>query len=82
MAVVNFLVKHSEIAFIVISELVAGFVPSGPKLCSRPFYCPRIAVGNFVTFTSRCCVFEGKNSIFFAVLLLNVIYNVTAWISN
>jgi hypothetical protein len=81
-AVVNFLVKRSEIAFIVISELAAGFVPSGPKFCSRPFYCPRAAVENFVTFTSRCCVFEGKNSIFFVVLLLDVIYNVTAWISN
>jgi hypothetical protein len=81
-AVVNFLVKRSEIAFIVISELAAGFVPSGPKFCSRPFYCPRAAVENFVTFTSKCCVFEGKNSVFFAVLLLDVIYNVTAWISN
>jgi hypothetical protein len=64
-AVVNFLVKCSEIAFTVISELAAGFVPSGPKFCSRPFYCPRVAVENFVTFTSRCCVFEGKNSNFF-----------------
>jgi hypothetical protein len=80
-AVVNFLVKHSEIVFTIISELAAGFVPSGPKFCSRPFYCPRTAVENFVTFTSRCCIFEGKNSIF-AVLLLDVIYNVTAWISN
>jgi hypothetical protein len=79
---VNFLVKHSEIAFIVIFELAAGFVPSGPKFCSKPFCCPRAAVENFVTFTSRCCVFEGKNSIFFAVLLLDVIYNATAWISN
>jgi hypothetical protein len=81
-AVVIFLVKRNEIAFIVISELATGFVPSGPKLCSRPFYCPWAAVENFVTFTSRCCVFEGKNSNFFAVLLLDVIYNVTAWISN
>jgi hypothetical protein len=60
-AVVNFLVKRSEIAFIVISELTAGFVPSGPKFCSRPFYYPWAAVENFVTFTFRCCVFEGKN---------------------
>jgi hypothetical protein len=63
-AVVNFLVKRSEIAFAVISELGAGFVPSGPKFCSRPFYCPRAAVENFVTFTSRCSVFEGKIQIF------------------
>jgi hypothetical protein len=81
-AVVNFLVKHNEIAFIVISELAVGFVPSGPKFCSRPLCCPRTAVENFVTFTSRCCVFEGKKSIFFAMLLLDVIYNVTTWISN
>jgi hypothetical protein len=76
------LVKCSEIAFTIISELAAGFVPSGPKLCSKPFYCPRATVEDFVTFTSRCCIFEGKNSIFFAVLLLDVIYNVTTWISN
>jgi hypothetical protein len=81
-AVVNFLVKRSEIAFTVISELATGFVPSGPKFCSKPFYCPWATVENFVIFTSKCCVFEGKNSIFFAVLLLDVIYNVTAWISN
>jgi hypothetical protein len=75
-------VKHNEIAFIVISELAVGFVPSGPKFCSRPLCCPRAAVENFVTFTSRCCVFEGKNSILFAMLLLDVIYNVTDLISN
>jgi hypothetical protein len=55
--VVNFLVKCGEIALTMNFELAAGFVPSGPKLCSRPFYCHRVEVENFVTFTSRCCVF-------------------------
>ena len=70
--VANFLVK-----------LAIGFVPSGPKFCSRPLCYPRVKVENFVTFTSKCCNFLRKEfKFFFVVLLLDVIYNITAWISN
>jgi hypothetical protein len=48
--------KHTIIAFPAIFELVTRFVPLGPNFCSRPSYCPRVEVENFVTFTSRCCV--------------------------
>jgi hypothetical protein len=47
-AMVKNLVKRSEIFFSVISKPAARFVPSGPKFSSRPFYCPRAKVENFV----------------------------------
>jgi hypothetical protein len=45
---VNIFAKHSVIAFPTISDPIVGFLPCGPKFCSRPFYCPRAEIENFV----------------------------------
>jgi hypothetical protein len=57
MTVVNCFAKHCVIAFLVISKLIVGFVPHGPRFCSRSLHWPRVEVENFVTFTFNYCVF-------------------------
>jgi hypothetical protein len=39
-----FFAKHNVIAFLVIFEPTTGFVSCGPKICSKPFYCPRAEI--------------------------------------
>jgi hypothetical protein len=62
---VNFFAKRSEIAFPTIFEPTTGFVPSGPKFYSKPFYCSKTEVENFLLSPLDVVFFKKKNLIFF-----------------
>jgi hypothetical protein len=76
---VNSFVKHSEIVFPAISKLVVGLCHVAQKISLHLSISRGQRFKFFVTFTSGCCVFKGFfYFIFLVVLLLDVLYNITA----